>query len=158
MQKSLKFLWVFAFAILIAACAKEKSVEKSVAVVENPNIWSFTESAVQYSGKMDTSYIQDVGGVQVLTMQGTSEDQKYQLVLILGGSQLTAGEYISPAASLFFVDSGTLKYQSDDTKTDFKITISQIDSVSVSGTFSGLVVDANGNQTEITAGSFIAKL
>jgi hypothetical protein len=158
MQKNLKFLWVFAIVILVAACAKETSVEKSIAVVENPNIWSFTESAVQYSGKMDTAYIQDVGGVQLLTMQGTSDDQKYQLVLILNGSQLTAGEYISPGASLFFVENGTLKFQSDDTKTDFKITLSQIDSVSVSGTFSGLVSDANGNQTEITAGSFIAKL
>ncbi|MBC7903831.1 MAG: hypothetical protein H7Y27_10425, partial [Gemmatimonadaceae bacterium] len=149
-MKQLKGLIAFfAFVSVFAACKKEYSREKDNGA-NTLSQWEFKEGATQYNGSVDTAFVDTTGGIQFLTIEGTSLDRSKKISLGVFSQDLKAGTYSSPTAFIDFLDNGAVVYESDITAIgQFTIVISKIDSIGVSGTFSGKVKDSNGNPKDV---------
>jgi hypothetical protein len=154
LRSLLGFLAVTLF--LISSCKKDHSLEDA----KIPNIteatWEFKEAGHQYNGDMDSAYIQAAGGFSALTMVGSQpQGQTGEIVLQIIGDDITTGTYSSPDIFFQYSENGAILFQTIPGQTsDFSITISEIDSASITGTFSGTVLDSQGNQHTITDGKF----
>lgn len=143
-------------SILISSCKKDYSLEDA----KSPDIidatWEFKVGDQLYNGIMDSAYIQSAAGFSALTMVGSQLDnQPGEIVLQIIGDNITAGTYSSPDIFFQYSENGTILFQTIPGQTsDFSITITDIDSATVSGTFTGTVQDAQGNPHTITDGKF----
>jgi hypothetical protein len=163
LRKLLLFLMVAGF---FAACQKEYSLENGGTGPgtggSNP-AWEFKENAVLFKGGMDTAYIVDLAPLKQLHMEGTSSNglQSFDMVLTSFSGNVTVGTYKSGLAQVEFSytdASGTL-YEADALSGgDLSVTVSQINSTSASGTFSGTVLDGAGNSKTFTDGKFNARI
>lgn len=143
---------------LFASCTKEKSFEEGSG---NANIytWRFVEGGQEYSGIMDTAFVEEVSGIRIMTVEGVSNDGMDNIMLAVGGmNDIQPGTYISPEALFYYLNNGNIKYEADVSRTNFSITITTMNSESVSGTFSGTVFGEDGSDREITEGTFTAPL
>lgn len=153
-----KLLGISSLLILLFACQKELSLENGELVTGSQ--WSFKEGASTFKGLVDTAYITDVSGAQALSIEGATGDGQGSLVIqIFSTSALKPGVYKTPAAFLDYSVAGSSEYLNDITAIDkFTVTIVTLDSVSVSGTFSGEVLDKTNATKTITEGKFSARL
>jgi len=146
-------------AALFFSCKKEKSFENGY----NGNLsaqWEFTEDK-QYKGKVDTAFVDDSGvGIKTLFVEGTTDDGKEHLSIQVVGIDLTKpASYKTPAVIFTYIRTGILTYANDvTTANEFTLIITHIDTLSVSGTFTGKVKDSTGALKTVTDGKFTAKL
>jgi hypothetical protein len=143
-------------SILFVSCKKDYSLEDG----KTPDIidatWEFKVGGQLFNGIMDSAYIQSAAGFSALTMIGSQADGKTgEIVLQIIGDDITTGTYSSPDIFFQYSENGNILYQTIPGQTsDFSITITDIDSATVSGTFTGTVTDAQGNPQVITDGKF----
>lgn len=145
-------------ATVLLCCKKERSFEDPTHVPGGAFQWAFKQGSHSFGGPMDTADIQKIGVANSLSLTGTSTDGKSEIALqLLSNGEFTKGEYQSPQVIFQFLQNGSATYQSAASD-GFTITITAIDSISVSGTFSGVVTDFAGNTQSITEGKFTAAL
>jgi hypothetical protein len=163
MRKLLLFLLP---AVLLAACQKEYSLENGGTGPgtggANP-AWEFKENNVLFKGRMDTAYITDLAPLKQLSLEGTSDGgtQSFDLVLTNFSGNVTVGTYKSSLAQVEFsyTDATGTLYEADVLSGgDLTVVVSQINSTSVSGTFSGTVLDGAGNNKTVAEGKFNARI
>ena len=141
---------------LLISCKKEKSVERSGS--GSPTAWEFKDSLTVLKGDMDTAYIQSVGSISSIILEGTSIDKTSDFYLEIFGNNIAKGTYKSPNVQFSYIANGSVIYESIPANTDqFSVIITNLDANSISGTFSGEVEDALGNKKTITNGTFIGK-
>ena len=159
-MKFAKYLAVFfAAALVIVSCTKEYSVETGGLGNIGTNQWEFKQGSTQYKGTMDTAKIDTVAGVSYLTLTGVSDSSNQLISLTVFGTSIKAGTYTSPSVAFSYTDiSSNIIYQNDVTAAGaFTLVISKLDSLSVSGTFSGSVKDASSLTKTIASGKFSAQ-
>lgn len=158
-MKSLRLLLVLLSPMLLLwGCTKEKSFEQG-----NPNAqsqWEFREGSSQYKGGVDTAFLIDLGISKGLVIEGTSDDGTGLLTIAISGFNTAApGTYKTPNVQFGYVKASGIVYQNVLSAVDqFTVQITSIDSVSVSGVFSGKVKDSLGGDKVIADGKFSAKL
>jgi hypothetical protein len=148
--------------MIVFSCNKEKSLELgSGDLPAGSNQWQFTET-IQFKGNMDTAYFQTIGSLQSLILQGVSTDSSqgvFFLQIIGAGASISATTYSNPSVLFEYSVGGTAFYSNDPNAIgQFSVTITKLDSTSVSGTFTGAVKDVLNNAKTITDGKFSAKL
>ncbi len=143
------------FAI-ISGCSKEHSYEKSNPVLVSS--WSFSEAGNSFKGKVDSAYLDTLTNIIFLYIDGTADNGTDKLTLAVYGTTINSATYVSPKAFITYVQNNKVIYESDANKTDFSVNITDIDTASVSGTFSGKVMDGNGVEVTITNGKFSSPL
>ncbi len=154
------FLGLIALAAMLFSCQKEMSVEdaKIPGVIDAK--WEFKESDVLYNGDLDTASLETSEGLHTLLLRGNKAgDENSEILLQITTSNLVPGVYTSPQIFFQYSENGAVRYQNIPNQADgLIIEITSIDSVSISGTFSGLVQDSEGNLRNIVEGKFIAVL
>ena len=151
-------LTLLAAALVFLGCKKEYSVENGTGTNTGTAQWEFKESGVQFKGPIDTAYVDTVSGIRFLTINGKSDDGKDQLILQVFTPDLKPGTYKTPLSSFDYLRNGANLYQSDLAAVDsFSITITKIDTASVTGTFTGKAKDKSGASRTIVDGKFSAK-
>jgi hypothetical protein len=149
-----------AVTLFIFSCKKEHSDEdgKVPGVIEAN--WKFSESGALFSGNTDSAVIQSNGGFSTLTIVGSKTGEPNgELVLQIVGTSIKAGTFSSQEVFFQYTENGALLFQSSPVEgSGFTIIISEIDSSNVTGTFSGTVKDGQGNDHEITDGTFTAQI
>ena len=157
-MKHLRFLvLISSFSILFFSCQKELSVENGNAG-NSSSQWEFSEAA-NFKGDIDTAYLEPSGGFQSLVFEGTTPDGKGEIFMQLFGTTLTATVYKNPNVFFEYSQNDTLIYSNVPSSIDkFTVIITTLDSTSVTGTFSGEVVNAAGEIKTITNGKFTAAL
>jgi hypothetical protein len=152
-----KLLAFSTLLILFFSCQKELSLENG-GETGGEFQWEFKEAALEFKGPIDTAYIDASAGLEALSIEGVSSDGTGSIILQVFGNPLSATTYKTPNVVFEYASNGTVEYLNDLSATDkFSVTISSIDSVSVSGTFSGEVEDKQGNVKTISEGKFTAK-
>ena len=152
-------LLTFSIFAILYSCQKEKSFETG----GNGGVktdWEFKENKV-YKGKIDTAYIEDFGTpVKTLFLEGTSTDGKEILsIQVIGVNPSSVATYQTPNVLFQYISISAALYTSDITATgDFTVVITKIDSISVTGTFTGKVKDTANASKTIVEGKFTAKL
>lgn len=143
-------------SILISSCRKEHSLEDAKLPEIIDASWEFKVGDQLYNGIMDSAYIQSAAGYSAVTMVGSQPDNKTgEIVLQIIGDDVTTGTYSSPNIFFQYAENGSILYQTIPGQTsDFSITITSLDSASITGTFTGTVLDAQGNPHTITDGKF----
>ncbi|MFT3826913.1 MAG: hypothetical protein QM731_23520 [Chitinophagaceae bacterium] len=137
------------------ACQKEVSLETGS--ITTSSQWEFKEASSQFKGTIDTAYFDDVFGIPSLILDGTSDDLKGELVIQLFGTSITTGTYKTPMVFFDYYQGGKDIYSNDISAIDkFTLTITKLDSTSVTGTFTGQVLDTLGAIKTITDGKFTA--
>jgi hypothetical protein len=149
-------LGLLAVTLALLSCRKEHSVEDGKIPGEIDATWEFRVGEQLYSGEMDSAYVQSAAGFSALSMIGSgTQNQSGEIILQIIGDNITTGTYSSPDIFFQYSENGTILFQTIPGQTsDFSITITEIDSSSVSGTFSGSVQDSQGNSHTITDGKF----
>jgi hypothetical protein len=143
---------------MVISCKKDKSFENPNGVPINEQQWEFKEAATTFGGPMDSGYIRSIGVANSLNLTGTSKDGKGQISLeVLSNGPITKGDYKNPQVLFQYSQSGSLIFQNSSAD-DFTITITAIDSLSVTGTFSGVVIDSGNTKQVISEGKFTAAI
>ena len=149
-----------AVSLLITGCRKDYSDEdgKIPGVIDAS--WEFKESGQLYNGNMDSAYVQSAGGFTTLSMIGSGlSNQTSEIIFQVVGSNLGTGSYSSPNIFFQYSENGNILFQTFPGQSgEFTINITEIDSLSVTGTFSGTVHDTQGNTHTITDGNFSVPL
>lgn len=151
----LKYLLSVTFiASVLFSCQKEMSIEEGKPPAENTD-WEFAVGENEYKGSIDTAFITEATGFNILTMQGLTADRTTgQIIMQFFGEELVPGIYTDPNVYFLYTEGGQKVYESVFDNKDFTVTITSIDSSSVVGTFSGTVEDSDGNPVTITNGKF----
>jgi len=160
-MKFLKHIAFFALAVVtLLGCQKEYSIETGGTPGTVTSQWEFKEGSNAFKGPFDTAYIEDVGVLKVLTLEGTSQSGLDDFTLQVFGQDIKVGTYKTPLAYMSYLKNGTKTlYETDPTAVDaFTIIISKLDSTGISGTFNGQVKDSVGAIKNIVDGKFSAKL
>lgn len=145
--------------LVLFSCKKEYSYETPGGSVSGTYQWSFTEGANSYKGPVDTAFIDTLGSQKQLTISGHSSDNKDAISLQIFADTIQVGTYKTNKCSFDYLRSGAVLYRSDLTAIDqFTINITAMDSISITGTFSGIALDSAKKQRTITDGKFKAKL
>ncbi|MBL7733918.1 MAG: hypothetical protein JNL51_00560 [Chitinophagaceae bacterium] len=144
--------------MIFFSCKKETSVEVGDELpIEGK--WEFKVPGESYQGPLDSAYIYNYGPYQELFLIGSAPDVKGELIIRAIGLEITPGSYKNPAALFIYGEDGIPLFMNDPSIEDeFTITITSLDSVSISGTFSGKVLDGQGNEKMLTDGKFTAML
>jgi hypothetical protein len=146
---------LLAFSLVLYSCKKERSVEEGKVPVSEDETWEFTEAAGLKKGPMDSAYIQTVANVTTLSIVGSSTENAGEIFLQVVTDNLTTGAYTNPLVFFQYGENGTVLFQSSPVQTGgFTINITELDSLNVTGTFSGSVLDAQGVEHVITDGKF----
>lgn len=148
-------LAILAF-IVFSGCSKEYSKEKNNTVLTSS--WSFTEGSNTFKGTVDSAYLDTLTNIIFLYLDGTADNGQDKLSLVVYGTAIATGSYVSPQAYIAYLQNNKLIYQSETSKGDFSVNITDIDTASVSGTFSGKVMNGNGAEVTITEGKFSSPL
>ena len=149
-------LGFLAVTLLLFSCKKDYSDEDGKIPGVIVSTWEFKSGDQQYNGDMDSAYFQTAGGFSALSMIGSKPlNQNGEIILQIIGEDIGTGTYNSPNIFFQYSEGGTILYQTiPGQSSDFSITITEIDSSSVSGTFTGTVQDSQGNTHTITDGKF----
>src|SRR5215831_1283575 len=86
-------------ALTVLACNKEKSLELGTNLPGGTNQWEFKESALKFGGTIDTAYLQYLGSLQTLVIEGVSTDTMHGdffLQIIGAGAPITTTTYSNP--------------------------------------------------------------
>jgi hypothetical protein len=148
-----------ALTSLLFSCKKEMSLEGVKSPVITDASWEFTESGKIFKGNIDTAYINEGTGFNVITLHGITEDGTTgQIILQALGEPLAAGTYTEDRISFLYTENGEVVYRADDGSAGFSITITEIDSASVTGTFTGVAKGSDGSEKTIVDGKFTAPI
>lgn len=140
------------------ACQKEYSVENGSGGPAINSEWAFKEGTNEFNGPIDTAFIETLSGLKFLSVEGTSANGQETILLQVIGADLKPGTYGKGQALFSYIRSGSTTLYETDISGDFSIVISRIDSIGVTGTFSGKVIDGSGVSKTITNGKFSASL
>jgi len=152
-------LVVLTVGMLLPACKKEKSFEGGNELPPGTEAWEFKENTSAYKGPIDTAYFQSNGTVNSLVLEGTSSDHTGDFYLEIMGANIIVGGYATPSVVFEYYSNGSLLYSNDPLAANkFTVTITSIDSASVSGTFTGEVIDSSGAVVTVTEGKFSARI
>lgn len=150
------FIGLVALMIVMIACRKEKSLEIPLPS-DTETQWEFKEGDNLFKGGMDTAEVIDQTGMYILTLTGSSDEGNGVLLIQIAAETISTGEYTSPMLSFAYVKDGEVLYENNPTANHpFSIVITHLDSVSIAGTFSGVVTDSSGATASITEGKFSA--
>ncbi|HRE51883.1 MAG TPA: hypothetical protein PK339_10690 [Flavitalea sp.] len=153
------FSFCLAALMIFFSCRKETSWEIGDGLPPIEGKWEFTVPGQTYQGPLDSAYIYDYGPYQELFLFGSAPDVEGELILRVIGLEITSGSYPNPAAFFIYGENGAPLFLNDPSEEGaFTLTITSLDSVSVSGTFSGKVLDGLGNEKTLTDGKFTAML
>lgn len=145
-----------ALMIVMIACRKEKSVEMPLPS-DAETLWEFKEGGDLFKGKMDTAEVVDLNGMVMLSLIGMSDEGDGLLMMQIAAERISEGEYNNPMLSFQYVKGGSVLYENNPQQGHpFSIVITHLDSVSISGTFSGVVTDSSGGTSSIGEGKFTA--
>jgi hypothetical protein len=159
MKIALNLLLYVSVMIGLAGCRKELSEEGGKPVPDINAEWEFKEGGVQFKGVMDTAFIESQGQLQALSITGSTEDGTGTIFFQIIDNDISTGTYSNPVVFFGYAVTGTLVYENRPANTgEFTVTITRFDSLGVSGTFSGKVVDGTGNVKDITDGKFEVEL
>jgi hypothetical protein len=147
---------LLAVSLLVFSCKKEFSDEDGKVPGFIESTWEFKEAGTQFHGDMDSAYFHTAAGFNALSLIGTLPDGgNGEIILQVISENIVPGTYTSPGIFFQYIENGSILYQTVPGQTsNFSITITEIDSVSVSGTFSGTVQDPQGNPHTIEDGKF----
>jgi hypothetical protein len=150
------FIAILAATVVLSACKKEHSAEEGEKPVTIENEWQFSISDTISRGPMDSAFVQSVGSVSTLSMVGSTGDEKQgEIFLQVVGETITTGTYSNPLVFFQYAEGGNVVYQSSPVQTGgFTINITALDSTTAEGTFSGTVLDGDGNELTIAEGKF----
>ncbi|MBL7699231.1 MAG: hypothetical protein JNK79_13790 [Chitinophagaceae bacterium] len=151
-------LGFLAIVALLFSCKKEVSVEDGKISGELETTWKFSSDGTQYNGDMDSAFIQTAAGFTVLSMVGSgTTSQPGELVIQIVGETIGEAQYGAEQAAFQYSVNGEIVYQKVPGQSgDFSVTITELDSTHVSGTFSGVAYDTTGQQHTIAEGQFTA--
>lgn len=154
------FIGFAALALTLFACRKEMSDEDGKIPGLIDAQWEFNDAGTLFSGPMDSAFVQNVNGFNTIVMLGSAGGSKEgRIVLQIASSTLQTGEYNNSQVFFQYAEGASFLYQSSPLQSqNFSITITAIDSVSVTGTFRGTVQDSTGTARVITDGKFTAPL
>jgi hypothetical protein len=143
--------------LFFIGCKKEYSVEQAINNISEAQ-WQFKQGATTFKGPMDTAYINDLNGIKQLSIEGTADNGKDKIQLDVFSPEIKKGTYKSPVAFFSYLKNGASSIYENDLAdvNGFTIIIDKIDTVNVSGTFSGRVKDSAGTVKTITDGKFKA--
>lgn len=146
-----------AMMIMMISCRKEKSVEMQLPSDADTQ-WEFQEGGAIFKGAMDTAEVVELSGMYTVMLSGVSDDGDGILMMQIAAERINPGEYTSPLLLFRYIKTdGTVLFENTPLQSNpFSIVINQLDSTTISGTFSGTVVDTSGNTTTITEGKFTA--
>jgi hypothetical protein len=156
--------------LLIAlSCKKEYSYEGSgipTIPVEPPigkGSWEFKEASLKYAGPVDTAFLTKEDRNRVLRITGKTPDGKQQLLftIISPTPEIETKTYSTTQTEVKFLyqTSNKVIYSAVPYRNgDMYVTITEIDSKHVKGTFKGLVIDSVNKTREIVDGHFVAPL
>lgn len=152
------FTGLVVLTTLLFSCKKEMSIEDIKSPIVIDASWQFTESGKTFMGKIDTAYMIEATGFNIITLQGTTSDGiTGQIVLEVAGETVGTGTYNDGNSYFLYAENGAAVYNSmTGGGTNFSITITTLDSVSITGTFSGTVKGADGADKTIVDGKFSA--
>jgi hypothetical protein len=142
--------------VLVASCSKEHSVEKKDTTIVSS--WSFSEGDNNFKGTVDSAYIDTASNIVFLNINGTADNGTDKIAIVIYGTQIANGTYTSPQAFFTYTQNNSVTYQSDASQSKFSVNITSLDTSSVSGTFSGAVINGNGVSVNITNGKFSSVL
>ncbi|MBV4357136.1 hypothetical protein [Pinibacter aurantiacus] len=142
--------------LFVAGCSKEHSVEKKDTTITST--WSFSEGDNNFKGTVDSAYIDTASNIVFLNLNGTADNGSDKIAIVIYGTQIANGTYTSPQAFFTYTQNNNVIYQSDASQAKFSVNISNLDTSSVSGTFSGEVMSGNGIAVNITNGKFTSVL
>jgi hypothetical protein len=142
--------------LLIVGCSKDKSYEQKNSTIVSS--WSFTEGSNNFKGTVDSAYIDTASNIVFLNINGTADNGTDKIAIVIYGTQIANGTYTSPQAFFTYTQNNNVIYQSDASVSKFTVNITNLDTASVSGTFSGEVMSGNGVAVNITNGQFSSVL
>lgn len=148
-----------ALSALITSCSKELSSEFNSSPVVIDASWEFAQNGTIYKGEFDTAYLGDQPTMQLATLEGSSNDGKPGSVVIqIIDERIAEGTFSSPDIYFQYSENGAVLFENIPYDPGFSITITHVDSLSITGTFSGTVQNQNGDQFTITDGKFTAAI
>jgi hypothetical protein len=150
----------FLFAALVfwtvAGCRKEKSAENGTLPEEEvENQWQFMSDTL-YKGTMDSALTAFSDSGAIIAFSGPAANGTGNITIqLFNKDRITAGVYENQNLLFQYSENGVILFQNSLQQSDpFTVTINSIDSVSVSGVFSGVVQDGTGGVKQITDGKF----
>ena len=143
-------------ALVFFGCKKEYSYEVPGGGGQSGSYqWSFSEGANSYKGPIDTAFVDTVGTLHTLNIMGHSTDKKDNISLQIFADTVKVGTYVTDKCSFDYLRGSTAMYISDLTAIgQFTVTITAMDSISITGTFSGTALDTGKVKKTITDGKF----
>jgi len=159
MMKSIKlFSALFLTILFFSACKKEYSIENGV-VKTSIGTWQFSDSDTTYTGDMDSVSIVSTGTTKELFLDGKTADGSQNFSMVLFADTFKVGSY---KASLFQTtfDFGTASktiYKALQLNGEFIVNITSLTNSSITGDFSGKVLDSLGRLVNLTNGKFTSK-
>lgn len=153
-------LGFLAIIVLLFSCKKEVSDEDGKIPGQVEATWKFSSGGTQFSGEMDSAFVQTAAGFSSLTMVGSRPaGEPGELVISIVGEEIGTGQYDGQNVSFVYAESGQIVYQRVPGQPgNFTVNITEKDSAHVSGTFSGTVYDTTGQPHEVVDGSFTARI
>ncbi len=149
------FLGLISLTTLLFSCQKEMSFEevKSPVIIEAD--WQFTESGKTYKGEIDTAFITELTGFNIITLHGvTADGVTGQIILEVAGETINVGIYTGDFINFIYGETGGIVYSNIPGSTDFSVAITFASSDSIAGTFLGTVLGADGTEKTIVDGKF----
>jgi hypothetical protein len=145
--------------IIFVSCKKDYSNEDGKVPGQTETTWEFDEAGTHFNGDMDSAYYQTSAGFSALTMVGSPGNQNGEIILQIIGQDITTGTYASSDIFFQYSEGGNILYQTiPGQSSDFSITITSIDTATVTGTFSGTVVDPSNVSHNIQNGQFTVSM
>jgi hypothetical protein len=150
------FLTLTAIMFFFISCKKEYSYEDGNAGQAN-GTWQFNNGGTQYIGNVDLASIEEVSGTKVLTITGKSLDglQDFTLRLYTTDSFIVTS-YLATLSQVEFDYAASTKtiFTGDFLSGELTVNITSLANNNITGTFSGIVEDSTGSQTQINLGTF----
>ncbi len=146
--------------VFFISCKKELSYEGGSVNITN-GTWQFQNGSTQYIGDIDSAFIQDVNGTNVLIITGRSlvGQQNFRITLNTADS-FTTTTYLSSLSQSEFDYSTSTKtiFTGDFLGGEFTVNITSLSNNNITGTFYGVVTDSTNSQTQINLGTFTSSI
>ncbi|MDX2049170.1 MAG: hypothetical protein SFU87_20455 [Chitinophagaceae bacterium] len=158
MNRNSKYAVALLLFCLLFSCQKELRFVSALQPSVSNNQWQFDESTLHFEGKTDSAILTISPGFESISLHGSSSVNNETLFIrITTSGKLKPGVYKNTDLYFLYARSGVMLYRNGPPSADdFILTITSVDSVSVSGTFSGITKDGAGTVKNITHGKFSA--
>ncbi|MDQ2752784.1 MAG: hypothetical protein M3R72_07155, partial [Bacteroidota bacterium] len=161
-MKQIKIAFLFILTVIfINACQKEYSMEgngKNVPI----GAWQFSYGTTLYAGNIDSAYIQSSASLNtsILHLLGTSLDGSQNFNLELYADTIKTGTYKASSfqSTFLYTAGGGNIYQAGQLIGEFIVNVTSLTNNTISGTFSGSVLDSAGVVIQLTQGRFTSSL